>query len=51
MHLADSELASFLAEEIAAEKSSQKKALDISGFDVKKDGADLTFTKNIGGEK
>jgi len=47
----DSELVEFLKEEIPTEKSNQKKVVDIPGFDVKKEGAELTFTKNLQGEK
>ena len=50
-HLADSELVEFLTEEIAAEKSNQKPVVEIPGFVSKKEGAELTFTKNHGNEK
>merc|ERR1719292_124634 len=48
---ADSELVEFLTEEIAAEKSNQKPVTEIPGFVSKKEGAELTFTKNHGNEK
>merc|ERR1719244_1025925 len=48
---ADSELVEFLTEEIAAEKSNQKPVVEIPGFVSKKEGAELTFTKNHGNEK
>ena len=47
----DQELGEFLSEEIEAEKSQQKNLVDIPGFEVKKEGAELTFTKNAKGEK
>jgi len=47
----DSDLAEFLTEEIAAEKGNLKAAKDIPGFEVKKEGAELTFTKSHGQEK
>ena len=49
--LADGELAEFLNEEIAAEKQNLRAALDIPGFTVKKEGAELTFEKTHGSEK
>ena len=49
--LADSDLVEFLSEEIASEKSNQKPITDIPGFETKKEGAELTFTKNLGNEK
>jgi len=48
---ADSELVEFLSEEIAAEKGNQKPVVEIPGFVSKKEGAELTFTKNHGNEK
>jgi len=48
---ADSELVEFLTEEIAAEKSNAKSPIEIPGFVSKKEGAELTFTKNHGNEK
>ena len=47
----DQELGEFLSEEIEAEKSQQKNLVDIPGFEVKKEGAELTFTKTTKGEK
>lgn len=47
----DQEFSEFLTEEIQAEKSQQKNLVEIQGFEVKKEGAELTFTKNIKGEK
>ena len=45
-------MVAFLSDEIAAEKGNQKK-LDLPGakFEVKTEGAELTFTKNVGHEK
>ena len=47
----DSDLVEFLTEEIAAEKGNQKALKDLPGFEVKKEGAELTFTKAHGLEK
>lgn len=42
----------FLGDEIAAEKSNLKSLeLPGSGFEVKTEGAEVTFTKNAGSEK
>jgi len=48
---ADSDLVEFLTEEISAEKSNHKAFVEIPGFVSKKEGAELTFTKNHGNEK
>jgi len=48
---ADSDLVEFLTEEISAEKSNHKAVVEIPGFVSKKEGAELTFTKNHGNEK
>ena len=47
----DQELGEFLSEEIEAEKSQQKNLVEIPGFEAKKEGAELTFTKTTKGEK
>ncbi|XP_055343573.1 complement component 1 Q subcomponent-binding protein, mitochondrial-like [Paramacrobiotus metropolitanus] len=50
----DGEMAEFLAEEIQAEKESLKatgKAVQVKGFDVSTDDADVTFKKNFNGEE
>jgi hypothetical protein len=39
-----------LVEEIAAEKSNLKPSVDIPGFEIKKEGAELTLTKKHGAE-
>lgn len=41
----------FLVEEIKAEKGNQKPLPQLEGFQVKADGAELTFTKEANGEK
>lgn len=48
----DQDIAEFLGDEIAAEKSNLKKLeLPGSGFEVKGEGSEVTFTKNMGNEK
>ena len=48
----DQDIAEFLGDEIAAEKSNLKKLeLPGSGFEVKSEGSEVTFTKNMGNEK
>ena len=48
---AEEDLAQFLTEEIKAEKDNQKQLPKLDGFKVEADGADLTFSKEVGGEK
>jgi len=48
----DSDIAGFLKEEIAAEKSNAKKlVVPGQGFAVETEGAEVTFTKKVGDEK
>lgn len=47
----DSEIAKFLQEEIATEKQNQKLAVKLEGFEVKTEGAEVTLTKSLAGEK
>jgi len=48
----DSDIASFLKDEISAEKSNAKKlVVPGQGFAVEQDGAEITFTKKVGDEK
>ena len=49
--IVDSEIDDFLKEEIKAEQQNLKQLVDISGFVVKQEGAELTFTKTHGSEK
>ena len=49
--LVDNEIDDFLKEEIKAEQQNLKQLVDISGFVVKQEGAELTFTKTHGSEK
>ena len=51
-HLDDEDIASFLNDEIAAEKGNLKRAeIPKGNFEVKTDGAEVTFTKTSGNEK
>jgi len=48
----DQDIGEFLADEIAAEKGNLRKLeLPGEGFEVKSDGAEVTFTKTLGSEK
>ena len=48
----DQDIADFLGDEIAAEKGNLTKAdLPGGGFEVKTEGAEVTFTKQSGAEK
>jgi len=48
----DGEISKFLKEEIATEKQNQKKLINIGGWEIKTEGAEVTMTKNTsGGEK
>ena len=48
----DQDIADFLGDEIAAEKGNLTKAdLPGGGFEVKTEGAEVTFTKQVGAEK
>ena len=48
----DQDIVEFLADEIAAEKSNQKNLeLPGSGFELKTEGAEVTFSKSLGSEK
>ena len=48
----DDDIASFLNDEIAAEKGNLKRAeIPKGNFEVKTDGAEVTFTKTSGNEK
>lgn len=49
--IVDNEIDDFLKEEIKAEQQNLKQLVDISGFVVKQEGAELTFTKTHGSEK
>ena len=49
--IVDNEIDDFLKEEIKAEEQNLKQLVDISGFVVKQEGAELTFTKTHGSEK
>ena len=49
--IVDSEIDEFLKEEIKAEQQNARQLRDVSGFTVKKEGAELTFTKHNGSEK
>ena len=50
--LDDQDIVEFLADEIAAEKSNQKNLeLPGSGFELKTEGAEVTFSKSLGSEK
>ena len=48
---ADTDLVTFLTEEIAAEKQNSRPIPDVPGFKVEQDGADLKMTKDLKGEK
>lgn len=47
----DGEIAKFLQDEIATEKQNQKIAVKLEGFEVKTEGAEVTLTKALAGEK
>jgi len=47
----DADIAKFLQEEIASEKTNLKQLVKLEGFDVQTEGAEVTLTKNLAGEK
>lgn len=47
----DGDIAKFLKDEIATEKQNQKKEVALEGFEVKTEGAEVTLTKSLAGEK